>query len=125
MKLTFIPGPNKNVRAYDVQTIETDKTMAADFNSSSWDVGNYRTGILVAVWENIDATNSTMILEGSDDGTNWGELGGNLGGKVIDDTDDATQIWEFTIFTMKYVRLAYKANNVTAGTVTITGMGKS
>jgi hypothetical protein len=114
---------------YDADTIEASKSMAADFNSTAWDVSDYRYGSLTAEWSGIDATNSTMILEGSNTGgedeEEWAEFGGDEGGVVILDTQDASQVWEFTVFTMRYVRLAYKANNVSTGTVTIKGYGKS
>lgn len=105
--------------------LENNKSMSTNFNSNPMDVSRSVAGFIAATWSGIDGTNSTMILEGSNDGVNWGELGGEDGGIVIQSLDDDTQIWEFTSFTTKLIRLAYKANNVTTGNVTIIGHKRS
>lgn len=103
------------------ELLEDSRSMASDFNSAPMDVSRNSSGFISATWNGIDGTNSTMVIEGSNDGVNWAELGGDLGGITIQSLQNDTQIWEFTSFTTKLVRLAYKANNVTTGNVTITG----
>lgn len=112
-------------RADAVEILETAKSTAVDFNSAVWDVSNYRTGIVMASWTGIDATNASLIMEASSDLAEWVELGGDLGGMAIDDTEDSAQGFEFTVFTMRYVRLSYQKNNVTTGSMTIKVMGKN
>lgn len=107
------------------ELLEDNRSMAVDFNSNPMDVSRNSSGFIAATWTGIDGTNSTMILEGSNDGVNWVELGGDAGGIVIQSLQNDTQIWEFTTFTTKLIRLAYKANNVTTGQVTIVGFKKN
>lgn len=104
--------------------LEYERSMGGDFVSNVLDVSRNSSGYVSASWTGIDGTNSTMILEGSNDNQNWSELGGDLGGIVIQSLQDDSQIWEFTLFTTKYIRLSYKANNVTTGIVTIEGYKK-
>jgi len=106
-------------RAITATTIETSKTMASDFNSTSWNVEGFNRGNIVAVWTSIDGSNSTMVIEGSDNDTDWNEIGSS--GVTILSTVDSSQGWDITSFEFKYYRLAYKANNVTTGTVDIRG----
>jgi len=100
-------------------TLETDKTMGSDFNSTSWNAEGLNRGSIVAVWTSIDGSNSTMVIEGSDNDTDWNEIGSS--GVTILSTVDSSQGWDITSFEFKYYRVAYKANNVTTGTVDIRG----
>lgn len=93
-------------------------SLAATANSAAQEVTPYSRGSLQISWTGLDAFNGTIILEGSNDGTNWNELGGADAGITLDENDDS-QIWEFTEFSTVYVRAAYKANNVTTGTATL------
>lgn len=71
-------------------------------------------------WSGLDAYNATVILQGSNVNNSadeyWNDLGGDSGGAIML-RDPDSQIWEFTKFTTKYIRLSYQANNVTTGTI--------
>lgn len=107
----------------DPNSVASGTSAASNFNSSSWDVENLLSGSMRVSWESINKNTGTIVLEGSNDGTNWDELSGS--GYRINDTPEDSLIYEFTSFSTKEIRLAYTANTVTAGTITIDVWGKS
>jgi len=91
-------------------------TASANGNSDEIDVRGLLSGSMQFVWEDIDAFDARVILQGSNDGTNWNDFGGD-GGGIIMLLEDDSQVWEFKEFTTKFVRLDYTANDVTTGTL--------
>lgn len=91
--------------------------LSSDFSSDTIKVEGHTKGSVQINWTGIDAFNSTIILQGSDDETNWNDLGGDTGGIILLNTPDS-QVWEFTTFTTRYIRVSYQANSVTEGIAT-------
>lgn len=90
-------------------------TLTSDGQSEAIDVTGFSKGSFQLIWTGLDAFNATAIMQGSNDNSNWNDLGGADGGVILLNSPDS-QVWEFKEFTTKYIRLDYTANNVTAGT---------
>lgn len=95
----------------------SDIDLSDDFSSDSIPVMKHSFGSVQFSWEDIDAFNATVILQGSNDNENWNDLGGNTGGIILLNTP-GSQVWEFTEFTTRYIRLSYQANSVSEGSAT-------
>jgi hypothetical protein len=94
----------------------TSFDMGSDYFSEWIPVHGLRHGSFQVSWSGLDATDSTMFLQGTDDQVGFGQFGDDFGGITITSLISDSQIWEFTVFTTKYIRLAYTANSVTTGT---------
>lgn len=75
------------------------------------------TGVFDVSWTSLDDVDSTLIMEGSDDESNFGEFGGDLGGVIITSIDNDCQLFTFRVFPTKFIRLAFTSNSATAGTI--------
>ena len=89
-------------------------TPPADLQTLALDVSRCDKGVFQLNWADLDAFNARFILQGSLDGINWNDLGGEAGGIILDIEDD-TQIWELTEISFNYLRADFTANNVTTG----------
>ena len=101
-----------------ISTLETTYSISSSFSSESIDTRYLTQGSLQFTWSNFDAFNARVILQGSNDAINWVDFGGAAGGITIT-RSDSSQLWEFTIFTTRYIRLDFTANNVSTGTATL------
>ena len=101
-----------------LDTEVSDIDASSDYQSTAIDVESSNFGSLSLIWSGFLSFNGRAILQGSNDGTNWNDLGGADGGIVLDLENDI-QLWEITNITYKYLRLDYTANNVSSGTFTI------
>lgn len=65
-------------------------------------------------WEGLVSFNARAILQCSSDNTNWNDLGGG----IILDLEDDTQIWLLDSKNILYLRLELSTNNLNSGTIT-------
>lgn|SRR3990167_95818 len=101
-----------------IYSISASYSLTSDFQSASIETRYLSWGSLQFNWVDIDAFNARVILQGSNDNTSWNDFGGE-GGGIITLLDTDTQIWEFTKFTTRYIRLDFTANNVTSGSASL------
>lgn len=115
----------------DFSSIESSKSMGSDFTTPAINIEGvseaansalmYDSGSLVADWSGADTNKATMILEGSNDDSNWAEINGS--GFQFKDAS-GVQAWEFTQFTFKHIRAVFTANSNTAGTLNLNFYGR-
>ena len=106
------------------ETLLATQTVASptDFQTVALDVSRCGKGIFQLNWADLNAFNARFILQGSLDGINWNDLGGSLGGIILDVEDDV-QIWELTEIAFNYLRADFTANNVNTGALELLFLG--
>jgi len=96
---------------------------SADFASEAWEVlpvypgRPLRQGSLQVIWSGLNSLDGELEVEISNDNINWNCYGGGVG--ITMDTANDSQIFEFTHFNSRYVRLSYYKNSVTTGTIIV------
>ena len=102
----------------------------ADFYSTPWEVKPtyvgraLRGGSLQIIWSGLDALSATVELEVSNtnEDDSWSCYGGVDILKL--DTNPDNQVFEFSRFNTRYIRLHYKHGTVSAGMVKIRTHGE-
>jgi len=89
-----------------------------DFQSEGIDVRYLTQGSIQFDWADLDAFNARVIIQGSNNSIDWSDFGGADGGITITRATSA-QIWEFTKFTTRYIRLDFTSNNVSTGSASL------
>jgi len=96
--------------------------LSASFSTAVWPTRNSSAqtneGSIQLTWSGLNAADSTAVIEGSDDGTNWNELAKSDGtsNKITLVASSGSQIWQVIQFNTTYIRLTYAAGTNTAGT---------
>lgn len=97
-------------------------SLTASFNTPSWTTRNSSAqtneGSIQLTWSGANTTDSTAVIEGSDDGTNWNVLARNDGtsNAITLSAAAGSQIWELAGVRVTYVRLTYAHGSNSAGT---------
>jgi hypothetical protein len=90
------------------------------------DTTEFTFGSIQIDWTGLDAADGLLRIQGSVTGipaSEWNWIGSLANGAATMDTAADTQVWEFTVFTTRYIRLHYAANSNTTGTGNITFFG--
>ena len=97
----------------------------ADFSSEAWEVTPVWpgrpmiNGSIHIIWSGLDALDGEVEIEISNDEINWNCYGGGVA-CALDTVGGAdNQVFEFTHFTFRYVRVRYTKNSVTTGSIII------
>ena len=99
--------------------------LTSNFTTTALNTSTFKPGGSVQfLWTGLDAFNARAILQSSDDGTNWNDLGGQQAGVILIDSPDS-QIWEMVNIPSKFIRLDYTANSVTIGSGTLLTLFRS
>lgn len=96
----------------------TDKSMASDFVTPSYIVHGWDTGSMTIYWSGASATTALLLPEGSIDGVHWCKLISTAQAKKVDDVT-GDQMYQFTSFGYKYLRLRFSKQTETTGIASV------
>lgn len=104
---------------------ETGSFTIADVTDTSYQTSWINTqgmtyGSFQFEWSGLDAFNARAIMQGSiddDDDKAYNDLGGESGGIILlnDAAGSDNQLWSFTSFPDKFIRLDFTKNSLTSG----------
>lgn len=106
--------------------IDGSYPLTASFSTSAWQTRNVSAqtneGSIQFTWSGLNTADSTIVVEGSDDATNYNELAKADGtsNKVTLVAASGSQIWEILQFNTKYIRMTYAHGTNSAGTGVVT-----
>jgi len=113
---------NGQLKTKDIISVSETSTildLTSNFTTAALNISNFKFGgSIQLLWTGLNAFNARAILQGSDDGTNWNNLGGQKGGIILIDSPDS-QVWEMIGISCKFIRLDYTSNSVTLGSGTL------
>lgn len=96
--------------------------LTASFSTAVWATRNSSAqtneGSLQFTWSGLNTADSTIVVEGSDDSTNWNELSrlDGTSNKITLVASSGSQLWQVLQFNTTYVRLTYAHGTNSAGT---------
>lgn len=106
----------------NVKFLNTSISLAANFNSDTWDVTDLKDGSMQVSWTGANATDGVLKPQISNDGLVWDEAD-DPSPAILIDAATGSHIFNFRAFPFRYVRLNFVANTNTAGTLVVRTFG--
>ncbi len=102
--------------------VNTSISLAANFNSDTWDVTDLKEGSMQISWSGADATDGVLVPQVSNDNIVWDDADSTPPSVTVG-AATGSHMWSFREFPFRYVRLNFAAGTNTAGSVQVRTFG--